>query len=845
MNVSMLPENLEVYLVDGFYSSPHKTNKLIFYEPKEARLYYHLGSEHVPYCLTNVSPFELEKLRGASKIFDDAQVQMVEKWDALLEKNVQVTKIMVESPTNISNKKIDESIRDIIPNVYGESAKVWEAKIPYLYCYIFDKQLEVGMPYKLINGKLTKVISDSAEKKVEELTEKVKIKASRLIRFFEYEIPKFKRMALDIEVLGDMKTRVPDSNKAEFPVISCCLIGSDGVRRELLLLRPNIEIGEETVNACMEFFNSETKLIIAIFEAIVKYPFLVTFNGDNFDLTYLYNRAIRLGIEKERIPIQIGKHCVKIIGGIHIDLYRLFFNRSLKNYAFKGKYKNISLDEIGTALLGEGKLKEKGDIWLATEMRKWSYGQLAKYNVQDGDVTLQLTSYNEDLVMRLMVIIMRLSSMTMEDVCRNSIGQWIRNMLFYEHRRRGFLIPNKEDIILAKGKAVTKAVIKGKKYQGAIVIEPIAGIYFIVKVIDFASLYPTIQKLWNLGYASINCGHKECESNIVPKTTHWACKKIQSMESEIIGNLRDLRVKHYKTLKKDPFYEVVEQAMKVILNASYGVFGDEKFDLYCPPVSESITAIGRYSIESTIEKAKELAMTVLYGDTDSVFILNPTEEQVNALIEWSNKKFGLDLEVDKEYRYVCLSSRKKNYLGVTPNGEVDVKGMTGKKKHIPLIMRGAFDVTKKYLGNAKTPEEVEAIKKAIKLVIKNIFTKIKMRDFELREMAFHFTLGKSLNMYEKTTPQHVKAAKILVDNGIMLKRGDIVSFVKIKPKTYVFKDKNIPEEINVMPLEFALKEEVDIVKYHEMLKSTFEQILDPLQIDYESILGETKLERFI
>jgi DNA polymerase I len=39
----------------------------------------------------------------------------------------------------------------------------------------------------------------------------------------------------------------------------------------------------------------------------------------------------------------------------------------------------------------------------------------------------------------------------------------------------------------------------------------------------------------------------------------------------------------------------------------------------------------------------------------------------------------MELDVDKVYRYAVFSSRKKNYLGVTSEGTVDVKGMTGKK----------------------------------------------------------------------------------------------------------------------------------------------------------------------
>ena len=58
------------------------------------------------------------------------------------------------------------------------------------------------------------------------------------------------------------------------------------------------------------------------------------------------------------------------------------------------------------------------------------------------------------------------------------------------------------------------------------------------------------------------------------------------------------------------------------------------------------------------------------------------EEQIQKLIEQAKTDHGVDLEIDKTYRYCVLSNRKKNYLGVTDSGKVDVKGLTGKKSQI-------------------------------------------------------------------------------------------------------------------------------------------------------------------
>ncbi|NIR87940.1 hypothetical protein GWO13_10475, partial [Candidatus Bathyarchaeota archaeon] len=418
-----------------------------------------------------------------------------------------------------------------------------------------------------------------------------------------------------------------------------------------------------------------------------------------------------------------------------------------------------------------------------------------------------------------------------------------RNFLHYEHRRRNTLIPNGEDILALKGATVTKAIIKGKKYKGAIVVEPVPGVHFNVKVMDFASLYPSIIKVHNLGYQSIRCPHNECRDNKVPETPHWICKKRKALESLLIGALRDLRVKWYKPKSQDKslpsglrsWYNVIQSALKVILNASYGVFGAEKFDLYCPPVAEATAAIGRQSITQTISKAQALGIEVIYGDTDSIFLKNPSQDQIDALSDWSVKELGMQLDVDKVYRYSVFSSRKKNYLGVFPDGNVEVKGLTGKKRHIPIFIKKAFDQMEERLGQVKSPSEFEETKREIRKIIRDRYLRLKKREWGERpdELAFHVVLGKTPSHYNKTTPQHVKAAKELEKRGYEMKAGDLISFVKVV------------KEPHVKPIQLASNSEIDVEKYVGYLQSTFDQVLDALGLDFNEIIGLTKLERFM
>jgi DNA polymerase I len=851
----LAPENLPAsYFVSATYDGKAGKTLIKLYEPNSGQIYFwYDNSGHKPYCLTNLSPIELEKISRLKQHPGFDHFDIIEKFDPLLDRNVKVTKIVAKDPLAIGGRP-KGCIRDIIPedfpkvaetSISSEQIKVWESKIKYYQSYIYDKNLWPGMIYEVKNGDLVLKSLEAPENTIEQIMKIFESAAEEEIRhieqwarLLEYPAPKFRRVALDIEVYSPIPTRMPDAREAAYPIVCASLYGSDGIMKVLLLKREGVREGSEHLPADvhLEYFDSEEKLIKAVFEALWSYPFVITFNGDDFDLRYLAHRAENFGFRREEIPIEVGKRVCLLKYGIHIDLYKFFFNRSIQIYAFNNRYRDVTLDDVGKALIGIEKIR------LEKNLGELTYTELAKYCFRDAEIAFKLTSFEDELVMKLILVLARISSMPMEDVSRQGVSRWIRNFLHREHRRRNMLIPNAEEILAVKGKTATKAIIKGKKYKGAIVVEPVPGVHFNVADLDFQSLYPSIIKVWNLGYQSISCPHLECRNNIIPDTPHWVCTKKRALESLLIGSLRDLRVRWYKPRSKDKnlpeelksWYNPIQGALKVILNASYGVFGAETFDLYCPPVAEATAAIGRHSITQIINKAKELNIQVLYGDTDSIFLKNPSKEQIEELSRWAESELKMSLDVDKVYRYIVFSSRKKNYLGVLEDGSVDVKGLTGKKRHIPLFIKKAFDRMKERLAIVKTPADFEKAKKDTCEIIRDCYTRLKRREWtSLEELAFNVVLGEEPERYTKTTPQHVKAARILKEGGLELKAGDLISFVKVA------------KEPHVKPVELATNNEIDVDKYIAYLHSTFDQVLDALGLDFDEIIGLTKLERFM
>ena len=822
------------YLVSIGYDGDRKKCFLRFYDPSTHRIHFWFDdSDHKPYCYSKQSAEALQKIDAVVRNpgFDHFEGGL--RFDALRSQQVKVTKIVAKDPLTIGGKPTG-SIRD--------SITAWEADIKYVENYIYDRGLEPGMMYEYKNKRLTQTRYELPDQVVKELERLMpdeatdyKELAREWTRLLECPVPQYRRVAVDIEVYQQVETRIPDPELAEHPVICVSLVGSDGASRVLLLRRQGVPEGEAQLpaSARLEFYDTEQDLLVALFGAFLEYPFIVTFNGDDFDLKYLYHRAQRLGFRNEEIPIEMGRDVAFLKYGVHIDLYKFFFNRSIQIYAFGQKYRENTLNAVGEALVNSAKLE-------IDSVSTAPYRELAAYCYRDSQIVLNLTSFNDDLVMKLMTALSRISYMTLDDVSRQGVSGWIRSIMFCHHRKLGYLIPRKDEILEVKGQTATEAVIKGKKYKGAIVVEPKPGVHFNVAVLDFASLYPSIIKIWNLGYETVRCPHEECKTNVIPGTPHWYCGKKSGLESLLIGSLRDLRVKRYKLKSKDRtlppplqgWYKVVSDALKVVLNASYGVFGADNFALYCPPVAEATAAVGRHVITQAIQKSQELGLEVFYGDTDSIFLGGQDADSLSKLIEWSRDQLKMELEIDKNYRYLALSSRKKNYFGVLPDGNVDIKGLTGKKRHIPEFLHAAFYQMVANLSQVKSLEDIGTAKARITDIVKECYLKLRNKEFSLEELAFSMMMSRTPEKYTKTTPQHVKAARQLEQAGTEMKPGDIVSFVKVRG------------EAGVKPVQLARIEEVDIEKYIEYIRGTFEQVLDSLGVEWEDLAGVKKLETF-
>jgi DNA polymerase, archaea type len=829
---TMLPS----MLVSATYDNISKSAVLKFYEPKSKELIlWHDETNHKPYCYSRLSPDELDFLQERTDVLE---IKQVKKYDLLKDEEIQMSQIIADNPMSIGGN-FGESIKNQI--------ETWESDLKYYENYLYDRELIVGRYYEVKNGKIEPYdleISDEVKLALKSLlwdkvdsesmvdAKEFKTFISEWADLLNQPIPRIKRLSVDIEVEAVIG-RIPDPKLAEKKITAIGLKGSDGFDQIFVLKTEGTEegINELEPNIKIKFYDlvDEKKMIEDAFEIIKTFPFVLTYNGDEFDLPYLYNRAERLGVKNSENPFYMMRDSATLKVGVHLDLYKVLSNRSFQIYAFSQKYTDFSLNSVSKALLG----KEKIDYGLKFD--ELSLYQTANYCYNDALLTYELTSFNKDLLMDLLVIIARIGRLPIDDVARLGVSQWIRSLLYFEHRRRNFLIPKREELQRRSEGVMSNAVIKDKKYRGGLVVEPKEGIHFDVVVMDFASLYPSIIKVRNLSYETVRCTHEDCKKNTIPGTNHWACTKKNGLTSLIIGSLRDLRVNYYKSLSKKETltedqrqqYTVVSQALKVILNASYGVMGAEIFPLYFLPVAEATTAIGRHTILETIKKCEATGIEVLYGDTDSLFLKKPTPEQIKIVIEQAKKDHGVDLEIDKTYRYCVLSNRKKNYLGVTKSGKVDVKGLTGKKSHTPAFIKNLFYELVDILSKVQTMDDFAKAKIDITEKISICGKKVEAKEIPLEDLTFNVMLSKAPSEYVKTIPQHIRAAKQL-ESIREIKKGDKISFIKILNKP------------GVKPVELAKKEEIDSKKYMEFMEATLEQITSSMDLDFDTMLGKPK-----
>ncbi len=290
----------------------------------------------------------------------------------------------------------------------------------------------------------------------------------------------------------------------------------------------------------------------------------------------------------------------------------------------------------------------------------------------------------------LMFILARLTNLPVPKTYHNrGVSTWIKSILHNYLRKNNILIPTPKE--LRKGETVHSV-------KGALTLTPESGVYFNTVVVDFDSMYPSLIDSYNLSHETIDCADDECQSNKVPELEHYVCTKRRGVYSILIGSLKDLRIHWFKPLSKDKtiteeecrLTEATSRLLKLILVSSYGVV-IKIYGLSRSSLGESITAYGRYSLRTACKIAEKKGLHPIYGDTDSLFLDDPTEKEIEWLIKTVKKRLKLDLSVEERYRLCVLPEAAKAYFGIRKDGSVDIKGLTAIKSNSTDFVSNVFN----------------------------------------------------------------------------------------------------------------------------------------------------------
>lgn len=420
------------------------------------------------------------------------------------------------------------------------------------------------------------------------------------------------------------------------------------------------------------------------------------------------------------------------------------------------------------------------------------------------------------------------------------VSDWIKSIVYTHLRKNRILIPTSDE--LRRGKPTHRVI-------GALTVAPKPGIYFNTVVCDFESLYPSCIDSFNLSYETVDCSHPECKSNKIPDVEYNVCTKRRGFYSTLVGALKELRIKLFKPASKDNSLleeerksaGVAAKLLKLILVSSYGVT-IRIHGVACPPLAEAITGYSRYALKESWRIAEEKGLRPLYGDTDSLFLDNASDEQVEWLIKTVKERFRLDLAVEKRYNLCVLPKAKKAYFGILHDGTPDIKGVTPAKSNAPRFINAVFQQCVEALSTVKNQEEYEDAKKAMRGIAKKAMRDLKSRRVRLEDLVYTVKLyfdpnEKIANM--KTAAQQYQCALQLIDAGKRLSRWDTVSFVKVKP--FKYKDKIF----TVKPAEFVKSLiEINVEDYVRNLLTALNQTFQPMGIKLE-MERETEISRWL
>lgn len=481
------------------------------------------------------------------------------------------------------------------------------------------------------------------------------------------------------------------------------------------------------------------------------------------------------------------------------------------------------------------------------EMSQVDIPHLIAYNIVD----VMLTKLIEEKK-QLINIFVELDSKGFSKLGELSYSVLIDRILL-NHVKNRFVLPSKTSL----------KKIDRSNFIGGIVLEPTVGLHKNVVVLDYRGLYSTIMRSLN-----ISIENKHPDGDIIAKNGirfNSSPKGIIPQILEDLTNERDI----FKSLRDNSttddeysMYDAKQESRKILGNSFYGNMGYDGFRMIDIDTAIAITSTGQYLNLSGKSLVESLGYKVIYGDTDSIFILfdeNYTYTEMKeealqlchkinkklteiALTEFNVKDHVFEIEFDKSYETLFQvytkkgKAAKKRYAGLQYNDDGTTK-FTAK----------GFEFLK-----ASTAEVTKVVQKELieLILIRPETSELKTYLIKVKEKFFNGDFPESFysiryNVNNRMIDSKDSIVKRACNNSNQLlnrhyKKGDsvLVYFTEYPNELALDYNESIPSQ-------FKIDYEISWLKY---IINPLESILKSYNIDWDYIktgLRENNLNNFI
>ncbi|WP_282358935.1 DNA polymerase II [Pseudomonas sp. PS01303] len=567
--------------------------------------------------------------------------------------------------------------------------------------------------------------------------------------------PKLRLVSLDIETTENGE------------LYSIALEGC-GERQVYMLGTPNGDASIVDFDFDLEYCDSRTVILKKLNDwfALHDPDAIIGWNVVQFDLRILHEHARRLGV-----PLKIGRGGEEMQWREHGSRNHYFASaagrliidgiESLRSATWS--FPSFSLENVARTLLGEGKAIDNPYQRMDEINRMFAEDKpaLAKYNLKDCELVTRIFAKTE-----LLTFLLERASVTglPADRSGGSVAAFTHLYMPLMHRQ-GFVAPN-------------LGTNPPQASPGGFVMDSQPGLYESVLVLDYKSLYPSIIRTFLIDPVGLIEGlqHPD-DADSVPGFRGARFSRTRHCLPSIVSRVAEGR----ETAKRE-HNAPLSQALKIIMNAFYGVLGSSGCRFFDTRLASSITLRGHEIMLRTRKLIEEQGHAVIYGDTDSTFVWlrrqHGQEEAAKigqALVEHVNDwwrehvrdEYGLEsaLELQFEIHY-------KRFLMPTIRGAEE----GSKKRYAGLVTRadGSDEMVYKGLETVRTDWSLLA-RQFQQELYERIFQRKPyqdyVRDYVRKTLAGEFDdrliyrkrLRRTLDDYERNVPPHVRAARLADD----------------------------------------------------------------------------------